>query len=313
MKKRLYIPFDNLSGGPKSFATAFMEVNNQYEIVTKLKPPVDFLMSIAWFPLWDTFSVMRKNAKIIHRLNGIIPPTNPNAETLMNDMITVMRMANVVVYQSNFCKSLWDCFYKPPNWKVIYNGVNDKIFNPLARAPRKDSTIRLLNASHSTFSSKNLDKIIAISKKVPPGFHLTVIGNYHGNYDAQTVEKESRKIFTGERVEYLPYMSKADLKKQFDKADYYLFPSINEACSNTVIESLCSGLPVIFSDKNPGGTGELVGSAGCAFDFMNSALGVFDFIKKLDRECLQQQAAEKYKVLNSRAMFESYAKLINSL
>ncbi|HEX4747001.1 MAG TPA: glycosyltransferase, partial [Gaiellaceae bacterium] len=53
------------------------------------------------------------------------------------------------------------------------------------------------------------------------------------------------------------------LAAELRRSDVYLAPSVNDPCSNALLEALASGLPAVF--RASGGHPELVGDAGIPF------------------------------------------------
>jgi glycosyltransferase involved in cell wall biosynthesis len=62
-------------------------------------------------------------------------------------------------------------------------------------------------------------------------------------------------------VQPLPSLGVADVLRAHD---VYLAPSIDDPCSNALLEALACGLPAVF--RRSGGHPELVGDAGIGFD-----------------------------------------------
>jgi glycosyltransferase involved in cell wall biosynthesis len=76
------------------------------------------------------------------------------------------------------------------------------------------------------------------------------------------------------------------LAEELRAHNVYVAPSINEPCSNALLEALACGLPVLY--RRSGSHAELVGEAGLGFDDEDEAVGQ---LERLARECDERRAA----------------------
>ena len=107
-----------------------------------------------------------------------------------------------------------------------------------------------------------------------------------------------------------------EIAKILKQAQIFLFPSENEACSNTVIEALASGLPVLYHDS--GGTPEL-----CKIDKFGMALpknnlntvilnGFFDKVVN-EFEKIRSDIINNIKLFNFKYCYNSYIQHFENL
>ncbi len=85
-------------------------------------------------------------------------------------------------------------------------------------------------------------------------------------------------------VEWIPWVSRSDLKQYYLNSTIFLFPSLHDSSGNVVLESISNGLPVVCLDL--GGPAEIVNEtcAGiCATNDMD-ANGVIDSLYKQMKE-----------------------------
>jgi glycosyltransferase involved in cell wall biosynthesis len=66
------------------------------------------------------------------------------------------------------------------------------------------------------------------------------------------------------RIHVLPPLGSTELGALLRTQDAYLAASLDDPCSNALVEALASGLPTVF--RRSGGHPELVGEAGLGFD-----------------------------------------------
>lgn len=325
--KKLLLPIESTQGGVRSFLESFRDLASiDYEVIPLSKVVPDVSLAVAYHPFIKILLAQKKaGTKIIHRLDGLPDPNLPGAKTIIRSMCDTMQIADHIVFQSEFSREVWK-EYVPANKKtsIITNGKNLEIFNPFKKTPPAKK-IRLLAVSHTLYKSKNIDKIISISKSVPNSFHLTCIGNFltlkehlklFEQGGMELVFESNKKLFSNlPNVTYRPTVENNQIIKEFNNSDYLLFPAINEACSNLVIESLSSGLPVIFNKEKSGSTADLVGPSGVAFDFENysSNKQFFDTILSQNLEELNSIVFKNYKKYDFRNTYEAYKKIIEEL
>ena len=160
-------------------------------------------------------------------------------------------VADVTVFQSQYSfranQEIGLCFKNPA---VILNAVDPRIFHPPER-PRNLSgrKIRIV----STSWSKNPNKGTAVYKDLEDRldwdrFEYTFVGRSPVAFD---------------RIRMVPPMPSRELAQLLRQHDIYITASVNDPCSNALLEALASGLPAVYADS--GGHPEIVGEAGLAF------------------------------------------------
>jgi len=135
---------------------------------------------------------------------------------------------------------------------VIENGVDTKEFQ--SRTGRKRSKkIRLLSTGRLTVR-KGYQYIIPALKGLPE-FELTLVGagDFEAELRALAIENQVTVNFVG-NVEH------RQIVKYLQEADIFILPSQNEGMSNSLLEAIACGLPIITTDT--GGAKELVKNNG---------------------------------------------------
>ena len=133
---------------------------------------------------------------------------------------------------------------------VISNAPDPAVFNAEGRAVLRDGKpVRLITTSWSDNPRKGADVIADLERLLDPArYELTFVGR-------------SPVAFAGARVvSPVPSLEVARLLREHD---VFVFASLNEACSNSLLEALACGLPALYVDS--GSNGEVVGGAGIAF------------------------------------------------
>jgi len=134
---------------------------------------------------------------------------------------------------------------------VIPNGIDLKKFKPAHKKSSKN--LRIISTGRLN-RVKGYDYLIkAISNN--PQIRLTLIGD--GNLK-QELEALAKKY--NSNVNFKRQLSHEEIPKKIQKADIFASSSLNEGMSNSVLEAMATGLPIITT--NVGGAWELISGNG---------------------------------------------------
>lgn len=143
------------------------------------------------------------------------------------------------------------------NIHVIPNGIDTREFK--FRQDRNDRRIVILTVAR-LIRRKGIDDLLQALPDIinqHPEVSVRIIGE--GN-----LEKELRtltlKLKISDHVEFLGYIPHDELPGYYATSDIFVLPSRNEGMSNTVLEAMACGLPIIATDT--GGTKELIRDNG---------------------------------------------------
>lgn len=172
----------------------------------------------------------------------------------------IWKNASHVISNSEGLKNL--ALRTKPNQKigVIYNGVNIEEFNPLE--DKQNDKFKVICVSRIT-ARKGINYLIeATDQLVKKNYNieLEIVGE--GNEKAK-LEKMVEKLELGNHVKFLGIIPHNELPALYSQADIFVLPSLNEGMSNTVLEALASGLPIVATDT--GGTRELLSGGDNGF------------------------------------------------
>lgn len=212
----------------------------------------------AFFGIPCGYVAMKLGLPYIVSLRGSdVPFYNPRFEML--DKLLFKRMSKKIwrkaaftVANSQGLKDLALASSADEEIDVIYNGVDSDFYKPAVAKSRTGelkivSTGRLIKRKGYNF----LIDALAGMKDVS----VTFVGS--GNIEAELKEQcERLKV----DARFCGAMDKPDMLKELQQADLFVLPSLNEGMSNSVLEAMSCGLPVIVT--RVGGSEELVDGNG---------------------------------------------------
>jgi glycosyltransferase involved in cell wall biosynthesis len=144
--------------------------------------------------------------------------------------------------------------------EVIYNGVDTTFFSPTTKQ-RTGQTLTLVSTGRLIARKGYVHLIEALAGL--PGICLRLLGE--GNQLAML-----RNLATQHRVdvEFLGARSREEVAAYLKESDLFVLPSLNEGMSNSLLEAMASGLPVVVTDV--GGSRELVDGNGIIVEKANA-------------------------------------------
>lgn len=141
---------------------------------------------------------------------------------------------------------------------IIYNGIdiNQFIKSKVHKVENSnDKKFKILCVTRIT-PRKGVRYLIEAFKKLSEkheNISLEIIGE---GDDKNNLENLAKDFGIGSKVFFTGLVPHDELPPYFEKADVFVLPSLNEGMSNSMLEALASGLPLVATDT--GGTRELV-------------------------------------------------------
>jgi len=208
----------------------------------------------------------KNGAKFVLNQNGVAYPAYHGAgcERINAPRRAILGAADVVVYQSEFCKRSADIFLGPCSspWKILYNPVDTSFFRPDERQePGQAPRLLLAGSHHFRYRVVSALEAVAVLKQRQMSARLLLAGRLKWLADENACMEDIRSMCQSLRitddVEYVgPYRQSAasDLMRS---ADILLHTQYQDSCPRLVVEAMACGLPVVYSAS--GGVPELVG------------------------------------------------------
>ena len=218
---------------------------------------------------------LRADVRVVHRVDGPIgvyrgfdDGTDARIEA------TNAELAHATVLQSGFSldahRRLGIELVDPV---VIPNATDPTVFHPpSAREPLDGRPVRVVAASWSDNPRKGGDVLRALGATVDPDrFALTFVGRAPAGLEGWAI---------------VAPLASGDLADLLRGQDLYVAASLDDPCSNALLEALACGLPALF--RRSGGHPELVREAGVGFDGVADAPAA---LRRLAAELDERRAA----------------------
>ena len=254
---KIYIPnlqdnLNKLGGGFRFIQNLYKGLKDKIEFVDNwVKCDIVFIFGITTIDKTDINNAINAGKKLILRIDNI-PRCSRNKRQSPAERLTEFgNKADMVIYQSNWCKEYAGYFINNKNECIINNGVDTSNFNCKGR--NSDSNTYLY-INYNDNPNKRFDEALYwfdMEWRKNNKAHLKIAGNVPKLYLEHP--EYNWDIPTNGEVEYMGIMNSqeqvANLMKQ---CDYLLYPSFAEAAPNTLIESMACGVRPIYLCKEGG-------------------------------------------------------------
>jgi len=169
---------------------------------------------------------------------------------------TIWKNASFVIANSEGLKKLALKTSRKQKMIVIPNGVDTSTFKPHHKLPRK----QVLICVSRLIRRKGIDFLIRTAKelsKMEGNFEFLIVGD---GPERELLEKLVLELGLENKIKFKGRVPHDKLNRYYNKASIYLMASLSEGMSNSCLEAMASGLPIITT-KMPG-TDELIKGNG---------------------------------------------------
>tara|TARA_Y100000034_G_scaffold130601_1_gene189419 strand:- start:1539 stop:2651 length:1113 start_codon:yes stop_codon:yes gene_type:complete len=174
----------------------------------------------------------------------------------------IWKNSKFVISNSEGLKSLALKTKKNQKIEIIYNGVDTGEFTPKIK---RNKNLEIICVAR-LIQRKGISYLIsAISKLKKKNIRLTIIGS---GIEKENLGFQIKKLHLEEKVRLLNEIPHEKLPEYYSNSDLFVLPSLNEGMSNTILEAIASGLPIITTDT--GGSTELIKGNGIIVNKKNS-------------------------------------------
>lgn len=221
--------------------------------------------------------------KIVLRIDNAVRNSR-NRNTGMSRMRDFAEWADLVIYQSGWAQDYLMPFLGKEG-KVILNGVDTGLFRPSTGIADPHT---ILYSRFNRDETKNWEAArywFSRYAEKHPQARLVIVGQF-----SRELKEANFDFYNGENYRYLGVVSKQEMADIYRNCGKFLYTYFNDACSNTLIEALCSGCQIVGDKyyRRTGGAAEVLAVHECskAHDRGNRFFS-------LERMCLQYEEAIK--------------------
>jgi len=252
----LYSFVDDAWGGGNQFLKAIREYFISLDIYEEDPESADIIIFNSHHNLGKVAKLKLFNpSKIfVHRVDGPIFFIRDKDLSVDKKIFQFNNMvADATVFQSSYSRKA--CFQlgmiNNAFEKTIINAPNPLVFN---------------KENKNAFSRNRKTRLVATSwsKNMNKGFGTYRWLDENLDFDKYEMKFIGNTPLSFRNISYIPALSSEKLSAELKRCDIFITASINDPCSNSLIEALHCGLPAIA--LNGGGHPEIIGNGGLLFN-----------------------------------------------
>ncbi len=259
MKIHIYYPLKKGPwGGGNQFLRALQKEFKKSGNYAEAIEDADAVLFNSHHQLSGVVKLRRKhpNTLFVHRIDGPLSKIRGTWLSKMTDKVIFYFsdvLSQITILQSGWSKKVSEELgYRQKEFDtVIFNASDELIFNREGKKEFKpQEKIKIIATSWSANMGKGFDVYDYMDKNLDfDKYQFTFIGNTPIKF---------------ENIKHIEPVPSEELAKYLKDSDIFITASKNDPCSNSLIEALSSGLPVIV--RNDGGHPELMRGGGESFD-----------------------------------------------
>lgn len=233
-------------------------------------PNILYLVSSAlpYFPVMMAQRAKKAAARLVVNQNGVAYPGwhGSGWEKANRSMTQLLKMADYVIYQSQFCKIsadkyLGSCGHR--EFEILYNPVDTSFFVPgkEASTPTALKPILIAGSHWSAYRILAALETLSIVRKTVDNIFLRIAGRFcwreKESEAIEEVRKYAQRLKVDDGIELYGSYTQQEAPDLMRSCSLLLHTKYNDPCPRLVVEAMACGLPVVYSAT--GGVPELVG------------------------------------------------------
>ena len=256
-------------GGANQFLKSLRDYLLTLGLYTQSIDDADILVFNSMIPYIEIFNLKHKfkDKIFVHRVDGPCKLYN-NMSDKRDDMVYRLNnlVADATVFQSNYSRDLsvkMGCPRKKYETTII-NACNPSVFYPKSKPENRNERIKLIATSFSDNWNKGFKDYQWLDENLD-----------FERYELRFVGRSPCKFRHIQHIDPQDSQSLANLLRQ---SDIYITASRFDPCSNSLIEALTCGLPVIA--LRSGGHPEIVKAGGVLYDNIEEVPSLLERIER---------------------------------
>jgi L-malate glycosyltransferase len=217
----------------------------------------------AWFGIPNGFIALLLGKPYIVALRGSDVPFYNTRFKVFDKLFfqhlskLVWERAKVVTANSQGLKELAQKIAPKQKIEVVYNGVDTNFFKPDSPVAKKNIILFVGRLIERKGVNYLLEAFSQINFKKRESWQIWLVGE---GPEKDNLESLAKRLKIVPQVKFLGRKSKEGLVKIYNQAKIFVLPSLNEGMSNTILEAMACGLPIITTSV--GGSKELIKNNG---------------------------------------------------
>ena len=170
-----------------------------------------------------------------------------NAFSFLNPfiMIPATKAVAILARTPNSAHVIPHCFQHKTK-VILETAMEEHVFRYRKEKRENDNTIRLITTGR-LLPNKNILTAVRALKYIPKKnrISLTIVGS---GYQKKAIEAEAKNNGWEDNVKIITEIPRQDVLKLVEQSDIFLFPSLREGGSWSLMEAMAIGLPVVCLD-----------------------------------------------------------------
>jgi glycosyltransferase involved in cell wall biosynthesis len=267
LKVNILFPFrEGPWGGSNQFLSALRQELRRVDAWAPSPAEADVVLFDSFNNAADVIAWKLKlpNTPFVQRIDGPVSRYR-GGDRHVDELIHALgsAIADGIIFQSSYSeRANLALGMAPPGRATVILNAPGADYAPSVRHVATDKRVRLVASSWSANWNKgfevyrHLDGNLDFSR-----YHMTFVGNSPIDF---------------RNIEHVPPRDSAGLAELLHQGDIYVTASIDDPCSNSLIEAMASGLPAVA--LNSGGHPELLGKGGALFEGIDDVIGAIDSV-----------------------------------